>query len=166
MAQVTLKGGPVTTSGDLPSNNSKAPGFTLVRSNLSEASLADYAGKKVVLNIFPSIDTDTCATSVRSFNKRAAELENTVVLCISADLPFAHARFCGAEGIDKVESLSTFRDGNSFADAYGVGILDGPLKGLDARAVVVINEAGSVVYSQLVPEIVDEPDYDSALAAL
>lgn len=165
MAQVTLKGNPVQTSGSLPAVGSVAPDFTLVKSDLSEVSLANYKGKKVILNIFPSIDTGTCATSVRSFNKEAAGLENTVVLCISKDLPFAQARFCGAEGIDSVITLSAFRD-TDFAASYGVDMVDGPLKGLTARSVVVVDEAGKVAYTQLVSEIVNEPDYASALKAL
>lgn len=166
MAQVTLKGSPFHTSGELPPVGSQAPDFRLVKKDLSEVSLADYKGKKVILNIFPSIDTSTCAASVRQFNAKAASLENTQVLCISADLPFAQARFCGAEGISNVETLSSFRDQDAFAKSYGVLMTDGPLKGLDARSVVVIDEDGKVVYNELVNEIVDEPDYQSALNAL
>ena len=165
MSQVTLKGNPVHTVGSLPSTGVEAPNFTLVKSDLSEVSLSDYKGTRVILNIFPSIDTGTCATSVRQFNQKASDLENTVVLCISKDLPFAHSRFCGAEGIENVVSLSTFRD-DSFEKAYGVGMVDGPLKGLVARSVVVVDETGKVAYTQLVSEIVDEPDYESALKAL
>ncbi len=165
MAQVTLKGNPVNTIGELPTAGGLAPKFTLVKTDLSEVALSDFEGKKVVLNIFPSIDTGTCAMSVRTFNKSAAELENTVVLCVSKDLPFANARFCGAEGIDNVVSLSAFRD-SDFQSRYGVEILDGPLKGLLARSIVVIDEEGQVVYTELVPEIVNEPDYESALKAL
>ncbi len=165
MAQVTLKGNPVNTIGELPAKGDSAANFKLVNTDLSEASLEDFKGKKVILNIFPSIDTGTCAMSVRSFNEKAANLENTVVLCISKDLPFAHKRFCGAEGIENVESLSAFRD-SDFQKDYGVEMVDGGLKGLLARSVVVLDEEGKVVYTELVPEIVDEPDYDSALAAL
>jgi len=165
MATVTLKGNSINTLGNLPSNGSSAPDFTLTKNDLSSASLGDYKGQKVVLNIFPSIDTGTCAQSVRQFNQEAAELDNTKVLCISKDLPFAQARFCGAEGIDKVETLSDFRDGN-FGDAYQVTFTDGPLQGLHSRAVVVIDANGTVVYSEQVPEIVDEPNYKAALEAL
>lgn len=166
MAKVTLKGNPVNTVGELPKAGSKAPDFTLVKTDLSEVSLNDLLGKKVVLNIFPSVDTSTCATSVRQFNAKAASVDNTVILCISADLPFAHSRFCGAEGISNVESLSNFRDNGSFGSDYGVTFSDGPLKGLTARAVVVIDENGIVKYTELVPEIVDEPNYTSALESL
>jgi thiol peroxidase len=165
MAQVTLKGNPVQTIGDLPAVGSDAAGFTLVNTDLSEVSLADYKGKKVILNIFPSVDTGTCATSVRTFNEKASGLDNTVVLCVSEDLPFAHARFCGAEGIENVVSLSAFRN-DSFSKDYGVKIEDGPLKGLTARSIVVIGENGKVLHTELVSEIVDEPNYDNAIAAL
>ncbi len=165
MAQVTLKGNPVNTIGELPNVGNQAPAFDLVKTDLSEISLADYEGKKIVLNIFPSIDTGTCAMSVRQFNQRAADLKDTVVLCVSNDLPFAHARFCGAEGIDQVESLSGFRS-DSFGANYGVTMTDGPLKGLLARSIVVINGKGNVLYTELVSEIVDEPNYDAAIAAL
>ncbi len=165
MATVTLKGSEIHTSGNLPANGSKAPDFTLIKNDLSTASLSDYNGQKVVLNIFPSIDTGTCAQSVRQFNQEAAELDNTKVLCISRDLPFAQARFCGAEGIDKVETLSDFRDGN-FGEAYNVAFTDGPLQGLLSRAVVVLDENGTVTYAEQVPEIVDEPNYKAALEAL
>ncbi|MEA1786309.1 thiol peroxidase [Arenibacter sp. GZD96] len=165
MATVTLKGNTIHTVGDLPKTGSKAPDFNLVKGDLSLATLADYRGHKVVLNIFPSIDTGTCAQSVRQFNEEAAELENTKVLCISKDLPFAQGRFCGAEGIDQVELLSDFRDGN-FGTAYQVAFTDGPLEGLHSRAVVVLDANGTVVYSEQVPEIVDEPNYKAALEAL
>ncbi|HNP18343.1 MAG TPA: thiol peroxidase [Fulvivirga sp.] len=165
MAKITLKGNPINTSGELPSKGSVAPGFKLVKSDLSEVSLGDFKGKKVILNIFPSVDTSTCATSVRTFNAKASSLDNTVVLCISKDLPFAHARFCGAEGLDKVVSLSDFRN-DSFATDYGVKIVDGPLAGLNARSIVVIDETGKVVHTQLVSETVDEPNYEAALNAL
>lgn len=165
MAQITLKGNAINTIGNLPEVGSKAPDFTLVKNDLSMGSLSDYKGSKVVLNIFPSLDTGTCAASVRRFNQEASNLENTKVLCISKDLPFAQARFCGAEGLEDVHNFSDFRTGE-FGKAYGVEIVDGPLAGLESRAVVVINEEGVVTYTQQVPEIVDEPDYDSVLAAL
>ena len=165
MATITLKGNPINTSGDLPAVGSKAPDFSLLNASLSRVTLADYAGKAVVLNIFPSVDTPTCATSVRTFNEKAAELEDTAVVCVSADLPFAQGRFCGAEGIENVKTASTFRSPDFMAD-YGVGMVDGPLSGLCARAVVVLNESGEVVHSQLVAEIADEPDYDAALKVL
>ena len=164
MAQITLGGNPVNTSGDLPSVGSKAPDFTLTKRDLSSVSLSDLAGQRVVLNIFPSIDTGVCATSVRTFNEKAASAENTVVLCVSADLPFAQNRFCGAEGIENVDTGSTFKN-PEFADTYGVRLLDGRLAGLCARAVVVIGADGNVAYNQLVPDIAQEPDYDAALAA-
>jgi thiol peroxidase len=165
MAQITLQGNPINTIGKLPETGSKAPGFNLVANDLSVKSLTDYKGKKVVLNIFPSLDTGTCAASVRRFNAEASKLENTVVLCISKDLPFAQARFCGAEGLEDVHNLSDFRDGK-FGKDYGVEIIDGPLAGLESRAVVVLDEKGTVIYTQQVAEIVDEPDYEAALAAL
>lgn len=165
MTQVTLKGNPINTVGSLPKIGTKAPEFKLVKDDLSVKSLSDYKGKKLVLNIFPSLDTGTCAASVRRFNAEASGLENTVVLCISKDLPFAQARFCGAEGLNRVHNLSDFRTGQ-FGKDYGVEIIDGPLEGLESRAVVVIDEAGKVIYTQQVGEIVDEPDYEQALAAL
>ncbi len=165
MATVTLKGNNLHTSGNLPSIGGKAPGFTLTKNDLSPASLSDYSGKKVVLNIFPSIDTGTCAQSVRQFNQEAAELNNTTVLCISKDLPFAQTRFCGAEGIDNVVMLSDFKDG-SFGNAYGVTFIDGPLQPLLSRSVVVVDEGGNVRYTEQVPETVDEPNYKAALQAL
>lgn len=165
MAQVTLKGNPFHTSGDLPKAGAAAPDFQLVKTDLGEASLKDFTGKRVVLNIFPSLDTPTCATSVRTFNKRASEAPNTVVLCISQDLPFAAARFCTTEGLANVVPASSFR-APEFGQAYGLTMVDGPLKGLLARAVVVVDEKGSVKHTQLVPEIADEPNYDAALAAL
>ncbi len=165
MAQTALRGTPVNTSGDLPATGSAAPSFSLIKSDLSTVTSEDLDGQRIVLNIFPSIDTPTCATSVRTFNVRAGDLDNTVVLCVSADLPFAAGRFCGAEGIDNVITGSTFRN-PEFLDAYGVRMVDGPLAGLAARAVVVVDESGTVVHSQLVAEIADEPDYDSALGAL
>ena len=164
MAQVTLRGNPFNTSGELPAVGSSAPGFSLVGSDLSEITADSLSGNKVVLNIFPSIDTPTCATSVRTFNERAAGRDDTVVLCVSEDLPFAAGRFCGAEGIENVVTGSGFR--GSFADDYGVRLQDGPLAGLAARSVVVLDADGKVVHTQLVGEIADEPDYDAALAAL
>ena len=163
MAQTALGGNTVNTVGDLPAVGS-SPSFSLTKANLSEVTPADYAGKRLVLNIFPSIDTGVCATSVRKFNQQAASLPNTVVVCVSKDLPFAHKRFCAAEGIDKVTSASWFR-GPDFGEAYGVTMVDGPLAGLFARAVVVIDPAGKVVHSELVPEIAQEPDYAKAVAA-
>ncbi len=165
MATVTLKGNEIHTLGNLPENGSQAPSFTLVKNDLSNTSLSDYKGQKVVLNIFPSIDTGTCAQSVRQFNQEAAELSNTKILCISKDLPFAQDRFCGAEGIDQVETLSDFRDGN-FGKSYNLEFTDGPLQGLLSRSVVVVNENGEVVYSEQVSETVDEPNYKAALEAL
>lgn len=165
MATITFKGSKVSTSGELPAKGSSAPEFTLVKQDLSEVSLKDLKGKKVVLNIFPSLDTSTCAASVRKFNKEAAALSNTVVLAVSADLPFAAGRFCTAEGIANVHPASVFRN-PEFAKNYGVLMTDGPLKGLLARSVVVIDEAGKVVYNQLVSEVTEEPDYNGALSAV
>jgi thioredoxin-dependent peroxiredoxin len=159
MATVTFKGGAVSTNGNLPAVGSQAPDFKLVGAGLNELSLADFKGKKLVLNIFPSIDTGVCATSVRNFNKWAAAQENTVVVCVSKDLPFAASRFCGAEGIENVITASDFRY-NSFATDYGVLMTDGVLAGLMARSVVAIDENGVVTYNQLVPEIVEEPSYE------
>lgn len=165
MAAITLGGNPIHTSGELPKKGIQAPNFTLVKTDLSIATLADYAGSKLVLNIFPSIDTGVCATSVRTFNQKAGELINTKVLCISRDLPFAQKRFCGAEGLENVENLSDFKEG-SFGDAYGLTITDGPLAGLHSRAVIVVDEKGLVTYAEQVPEIGQEPNYEAALAAL
>jgi thiol peroxidase len=165
MAQITLKGNPAQTIGNLPAIGEPAPDFTLVDKELQDIALKDYAGRKVVLNIFPSVDTPTCAMSVRRFNAEMVKQDNAAVICISMDLPFAHARFCGAEGLENVVSASAFRNAD-FGAHYGVQITDGPLMGLFARAVVVVDETGRVVYTQLVPEIADEPDYDSALKAL
>lgn len=164
MAQITLDGNPINTVGELPAVGSQAPGFTLVDSELGEISLEDFRGKRVVLNIFPSLDTGVCANSVREFNKHAAGLENTQVLCVSADLPFAHGRFCAAEGIENVVTGSVFR--SSFGDDYGVKIADGPLAGVMSRAVVIIDENGVVKYTQQVPEIKQDPNIDEALGAL
>lgn len=149
----------------MPQVGVTAPDFTAVKASLAEAKLGEYRGKKVVLNIFPSIDTGVCAASVRRFNKVASEMADTVVLCISKDLPFAQARFCGAEGLENVETLSAFR-GDSFEKGYGLLMTDGPLQGLLARAVVVIDKDGKVVYTELVDDITHEPDYDRAIAAL
>ena len=165
MAQTALRGNAVQTSGDLPAEGAAAPAFSLTKGDLSALSSADLAGQQVVLNIFPSIDTPTCAASVRAFNERAADLDNTTVVCVSADLPFAQGRFCGAEGIENVTTASTFKNPEFLTD-YGVGMVDGPLAGLCARAVVVFDASGNVVHSQLVGEIADEPDYDGALASL
>jgi thiol peroxidase len=165
MATITLKGSPVQTNGDLPKKGQAAPDFKLVAGNLSDKSLADYAGQRKVLNIFPSIDTPTCAMSVRQFNQRAAAMKNTAVLCVSADLPFAQQRFCAAEGIKNVAALSMMRD-RHFGLDYGVLIQDGALAGLTARAVVVLDESNKVLHTELVSEIANEPNYDAALKAL
>jgi len=165
MATITLKGSEIHTNGSLPVVGSQAPEFALVKSDLSEVKLSDYKGKKVILNIFPSLDTSVCAKSVREFNKLAAGKEGVVVLCISKDLPFAHSRFCVAEGIEGVVSLSEFKD-NAFSDAYGARIIDGPLAGLHSRAVVVVDTEGKVVYTEQVADIVNDPDFDKALAVL
>lgn len=165
MATITLKGNEINTIGNLPTVGSSATSFSLVKNDLSTLSLEDLKGKKIVLNIFPSIDTGTCATSVREFNKRASELENTIVLCVSRDLPFAQARFCGAEGIENAITVSDYIDGQ-FGKDYGLEIIDGPLKGLHSRSVVIIDENQNVVYNEQVQETADEPNYDEALAAL
>ncbi|NTW86231.1 MAG: thiol peroxidase [Holophagaceae bacterium] len=165
MATVTLKGNPFHTVGELPKVGSHAPALTLVRTDLAEVSGQDLAGQRVVLNIFPSLDTPTCAASVRKFNARANEKPNTTILCVSADLPFAQKRFCGAEGLDNVVTVSSFRS-PEFGQAYGVTLVDGPLKGLLARAVVVVDETGKVIHTELVPEIAQEPDYNAALGVL
>ncbi|GAA1379829.1 thiol peroxidase [Luteococcus sanguinis] len=164
MATTAFKGTPIETSGDLPEVGAAAPAFTLVGKDLSDVTSDRFAGTRVVLNIFPSIDTGTCAMSVRTFNERAAGLENAIVVCVSKDLPFAQARFCGAEGIENVVVGSDFR--GTFGDDFGVIQTAGPLRGLLARAVVVLDEQGNVLHSQLVPEISTEPDYDAALAVL
>lgn len=165
MAKTALGGSPVNTAGDLPKPGDDAPDFTLTKKDLSDISLEDLAGKKAVLNIFPSIDTPVCSMSVRRFNSEIGKHENTVTLSISRDLPFAHARFCETEGIESAIPASEMRN-TDFGDSYGVKIIDGPLAGLLARAVVVIDEKGKVVHSQLVPEIKEEPDYEQALNAL
>jgi thiol peroxidase len=165
MATVTLKGNNINTSGNLPKIGSQAPDFTLVKTDLSTASLSDYKGKAVVLNIFPSIDTGTCAQSVRQFNKELSEIDDVTVLCISRDLPFAQARFCGAEGLENVINLSDFRN-NSFGKTYGLDFIDGPLEGLHSRAIVVIDDNGIITHTEQVAEIVDEPNYKAAFEAL
>jgi thiol peroxidase len=165
MTKITLKGNPINTIGKLPKVGKKAPKFTLIKNDLSKVKLADFKGSKLILNISPSLDTGTCATSIRKFNKEATKLENTKVLYISRDLPFAQARFCGAEGIDNVITLSDFAKGK-FGKRYGLTIEDGPMADLLSRAIVIINEEGVVTYTQQVPEIVDEPDYEAALKAL
>lgn len=162
---VTLGGNPVEVAGSLPQKNQRAPAFSLVAKDLADVTLASFAGKRKILNIFPSLDTPTCAMSVRKFNQHANDKPNTVVLCISADLPFAQARFCGAEGLSNVVTLSTLR-GREFLESYGVAIKTGPLTGLAARAVVVLDGNDNVLHSELVPEIKNEPNYDAALAAL
>jgi thioredoxin-dependent peroxiredoxin len=165
MAQVTLRGNPVQVEGELPQVGTQAPDFTLTAGDLSDATLATFAGKRKVLNIFPSVDTPTCATSVRKFNAQANDVANTVVLCISTDLPFAQARFCGSEGLENVKNLSDFRSA-AFSEDYGVNIVDGPLRSLTARAVVVLDENDKVLHSELVAEIGNEPNYEAALAVL
>lgn len=164
MSKVTLKAAPINIAGDLPEPSSIAPAFKGVKTDLSELSLSDFKGQTVVLNIFPSIDTSVCAASVRKFNEEAGQLNNTTVLCVSADLPFAQGRFCGAEELENVIPVSVFRN-REFGSSYGVEILDSALKGLMARAVVVIDKDGKVVYGELVPEITQEPDYEKALSA-
>jgi len=166
MANITLKGNPIHTIGNLPAVGSQAPDFKLTATDLSDKTLADFKGSKLVLNIFPSLDTPTCAASVRQFNQLATDMANTKVLAISKDLPFAHSRFCTSEGIENVINLSGFKCSGSFGKDYGVEIVDGPLAELYSRAVVIIDENDKVVYIQQVPEIVDEPDYDDVLAAL
>ena len=165
MAVVTLGGNPINTSGELPKVGSKAIDFKLVQKDLSIASLANFAGSKLVLNIFPSIDTGTCAASVRKFNEKASALPNTKVLCISRDLPFAQSRFCGAEALENVINLSDFNTG-TFGKDYGLEIVDSVLAGLHSRVVIVVDENGVVVYSEQVPEIANEPNYEAALAVL
>ncbi|MGZ8252277.1 MAG: thiol peroxidase [Methylophilaceae bacterium] len=163
---VTLKGNPVSIGGTFPTKGATAPDFTLADSKRNDMHLENYAGKRKILNIFPSIDTPTCAMSVRQFNAKASALANTVVLCISADLPFAQSRFCGAEGLENVVTLSTFRNTAKFSENFGVQIKDSSLAGLTARAVVVLDENNKVLHSELVGEIAEEPNYDAALAVL
>lgn len=163
MASITLKGNPFQTIGELPKTGTKAPNFSLRTVELNTISLADFTGSKVILNIFPSLDTGTCATSVRTFNKSASELDNTKVICVSRDLPFAHARFCGAEGIENVISASDIT--GDFATNYGLKITEGPLAELCSRSIVVLDENGSVIYTEQVSETVDEPNYEAAINA-
>ena len=163
MSTIKFKGNDIHTSGTLPQVGQQAPDFTLTAGDLSDKKLADYKGKNVILNIFPSVDTGVCAASVRNFNKEAAGMQNTAVLCISKDLPFAQGRFCGAEGIENVTMLSDFR--GRFGEEYGLQMTDGPLSGLHSRAVIVVNPEGKIVYNEQVPEITQEPNYEAALAA-
>jgi thiol peroxidase len=165
MATVTLRGTPVQTSGELPKVGSKAPDFKLVNPDLKDVSLADFAGKKKILNIYPSVDTPVCATSTRKFNEKASSLKDTVVVCIAADLPFAFRRFCGAEGLSNVQTLSLMR-GRDFGKSYGVELTSGPMAGLLARAIVVLDQDNKVTHTELVPEIAQEPNYDAALKAV
>jgi thiol peroxidase len=165
MASITLGGNPIHTSGELPKVGSKLADFKLVQNDLSVADLSTFAGKKLVLNIFPSIDTGTCATSVRKFNESASNLANTTVLCISRDLPFAQKRFCGAEGLENVVNLSDFQEG-AFGKSNGLNIVDGPLAGLHSRVIIVVDENGVVTHTEQVGEIANEPNYEAALAAL
>jgi len=165
MAKITLGGNPINTCGELPKVGEKAPDFQLIKNDLSVTSIADFKGSKVVLNIFPSIDTGTCATSVRQFNESASQLENTKVLCVSRDLPFAQTRFCATEGLENVVNLSDFKDG-SFGKTYGLEIVDSVLAGLHSRVVIVLDENGTIKYTEQVPEIANEPNYKNALAAL
>lgn len=165
MAKITLKGNQINTLGELPKVGEQIKDFELIKNDLSRVSLKDFTGSRLVLNIFPSLDTGTCATSVRTFNKKSAALKNTKVLCISRDLPFAQARFCGVEGIENAITLSDFSTGN-FGKKHNLEIIDGPLAGLHSRAVIVTDEKGKVIYTEQVPEIVDEPNYDAALKSL
>ncbi|PDS22725.1 thiol peroxidase [Flavobacterium branchiophilum] len=165
MATITLGGNLINTNGNLPTVGSKAIDFKLISNDLSEVSLSNFEGQKLVLNIFPSIDTGTCATSVRKFNAQASQLENTKVLCISRDLPFAQKRFCGAEGLENVHNLSDFKNGD-FGKNYGLEIVDGPLAGLHSRVVIIIDEKGTIVYTEQVSEIANEPNYEAALKVL
>lgn len=165
MAKITLKGNPIETIGELPAVGGKVPGFKLTDTDLQDSTLSDFSGKNLILNIFPSLDTPVCAASVRKFNSEAASLDNTAVLCISADLPFAHKRFCESDGLDNVYPLSTFRS-PQFGKDFGVEITTGPLAGLLSRAVVIVDPEGVVQYVEQVPEIAQDPDFDAALAAL
>ncbi|SNS49989.1 thiol peroxidase (atypical 2-Cys peroxiredoxin) [Ekhidna lutea] len=166
MAKITLGGTETNTIGDLPAVGAAAPDFTLVSKDMQEKTLASYHGQKVILNIYPSIDTGICAMSTKRFNEEASKLENTRIVCISKDLPFALKRYCDAENIENLDNLTNFRDGGNFGKQYGVEIFDGAFKGLNARAIVVVNEQGAVKYTELVPEVGQEPDYEKALAAL
>ncbi|ABO53588.1 MULTISPECIES: thiol peroxidase [Burkholderia] len=166
MSKVTLGGNPIDIAGTFPAVGSQAPDFKLVGKDLADLTLASFAGKRKVLNIVPSLDTPTCATSTRKFNEAASSLDNTVVIVVSGDLPFAATRFCTTEGLANVVTASTFRGGRAFANAYGVDVTSGPLNGLTARAVVVLDAQDKVIHAQLVDEIKDEPNYDAALAAL
>jgi thiol peroxidase len=165
MASITLGGNPIHTNSELPQIGSKAIDFNLVKTDLGATTLADFAGSRIILNIFPSIDTGTCATSVRKFNEKASSLNNTKVLCISRDLPFAQKRFCGAEGLEQVINLSDFKDG-SFGKNYGLEITDGPLAGLHSRVIIVIDENGSILHTEQVSEIANEPNYEAAISVL
>jgi thiol peroxidase len=165
MAAITLGGTPIHTSGDLPQKGTKATDFSLIRTDLSTATLADFLGKRLILNIFPSLDTGTCAQSVRTFNENASELPNTTVLCISRDLPFAQKRFCGAEGLENVVTLSDFKSG-AFGKDYGLEMTEGPLAGLHSRVVLVLDENGTVLHAEQVGEIANEPNYEAAIAVL
>lgn len=165
MAQITLKGNPVNTVGELPAVGSTVPDFKLTRTDLADISLKEFAGKNIILNIFPSIDTPTCAASVRKFNEQANKLNNTVVLCVSADLPFALNRFCGAEGLQNIIPVSEFRH-KEFGDTFGIRIVDGPIAGLLSRSIVVIDSSGKIVYTEQVSEIANEPDYEAAVKTL
>jgi thiol peroxidase len=165
MASITLGGTPIHTSGDLPQKGTKATDFSLIRTDLSTATLADFLGKRLILNIFPSLDTGTCAQSVRTFNENASELPNTTVLCISRDLPFAQKRFCGAEGLENVVTLSDFKSG-AFGKDYGLEMTEGPLAGLHSRVVLVLDENGTVLHAEQVGEIANEPNYEAAIAVL
>ena len=166
MAEITLKGNAIHTNGDIPKTGDQAPDFKLTGTDLSDVSLKDFKGKKVVLNIFPSLDTEVCANSVRKFNAEAGDMDNTVVVSVSKDLPFAHNRFCSTEGLDNVVSTSEMRPDSTFSEDYGLQIVDGPMAGLMARTVVILDENGKVTYTELVPEIAQEPDYASAIKAL
>ena len=165
MSKITLKGEPIETVGELPQVKATAPDFTLTKTDLSDVSLGSFKGKRIILNIFPSIDTDVCAASARRFNEEVNRLDNTVALCVSADLPFAHKRFCEAEGLENIIPLSVFRSGD-FGIDYGVTITGGPLTGLLSRSILIIDEEGKVTYTEQVPEIAQEPDYDAALKAV
>lgn len=166
MAKITLGGNETNTIGNLPEVGSQAPDFTLVSKDMQEKTLASYHGQKVILNIYPSIDTGVCAMSTTKFNQEASKLDNTRIVCVSRDLPFALKRYCDAEGINNLDNLTNFRDGGDFGKSYGVEITDGAFKGLNARAVVVIDEEGTVKYTELVPEVGQEPNYEKALAAI